>query len=176
MEQSIHIDFIITSNPYYLTVTDTSNWALIENKPSIIEITLPGSATPETRYFDQYAVNNFNSNDLNITCPTECDQERVTLPDGIYKVKLIGSPSNFCKQYYYLKTDMFDMELDKLYIKYVNRRDRKAVMDQIADIELLVRGASANIKYENINIANEMFSKAAEIVDKLLNCPDCVRM
>ena len=176
MEQSIHIDFIITSNPYYLSVTDTSNWTLIENKPSIIEITLPGSSSPETRYFDQYAVNNYNSNDLNITCPTECDQERVTLPDGIYKVKLIGSPSNFCKQYYYLKTDMFDMEIDKLYIKYVNRRDRKSVMDQIADVELLIRGAEANIKYENINMASELFNKASEIVDKLLNCPDCVRM
>lgn len=176
MEQSIHIDFILTSNPYYLTVTDTSNWALIENKPSIIEITLPGASTPETLYFDQYKVNNYNSNSLNITCPTECDQERVTLPDGIYKVKVIGSPSNFCKQYYYLKTDMFDMDLDKVYIKYAKNRDRSKIMDLLFQVDLLMRGAEANVKYENINIASEYFSEAVDIVDRILNCPDCVRM
>ena len=176
MEQSIFLDFKVDSNPYYLLLTDLSNWLTIEGKPTIVEITLPGFEEPVTKYFDQYKVNQFNSNSLGLPCCDGCDPERVTLPDGIYKIKLIGSPSNFCKQYYYLKTDLIDADIAKVYIKYVERNDRKEVMEQLHDIETMLRAAAAYTKYENVRMAAELYQKSADIIEKLLNCDDCVRV
>lgn len=174
MEQSIRIDFAITSDPYYLTLTDRSNWAMIEGKPSIVEITLPGAGSPTTKYFEQYKVNNFHSNNLGVLCSPPCDGDRVTLPDGVYTVKVIGSPSNFCKKYYYLKTDMLEMDMAKAYITNFDKRDNQKVKNELFEAHWFLRGAEAEIKYENVNLASEYYQTALKIVERILNCKDCV--
>src|SRR5690606_17175136 len=97
---SIKIDFLVQSSPYKLYVWDFSSWGLIEGKPSIVEITLPGYEQPITKFFDKNKLNTYNSNLLDSGCETEdC---LTTLTDGIYKIKVIGSPDKFSSESYYL--------------------------------------------------------------------------
>jgi len=114
---NIHIDFEVfeTGNPKILSVADTSNWLYAENKPSYILIKLPGSKKDKTLAFKKYAVNNFNSHVLGLSClKGDCTEETyVNLPDGIYTIKLLSGYEDIEKERYYLKTDVIDLEIAK---------------------------------------------------------------
>jgi len=174
MSKKIDIDFSVNSNPYFLKVCDLSYWGLIVNDPSIIDITLPGYTDCVTKYFDKGKVNIFNSNLLGINCCDTCpESENETLPDGIYTIKVTGSPSTYFKTYHYLKTDLFDMEVDKIYIDNLNKRDRKDLIDTLTQIEFLVKSASAHLRFDDISMAGMLFEKAQEMVEDLKNCSNC---
>lgn len=168
---AIQIDFSIHSSPYYLKVVDLSVWGLIESKPAIIEITLPGYAEPVTKYFDKNKLNVFNSNLVGINCDGQ--EGLTTLPDGIYKIVVTGSPEKYTKEYFYLKTDLFDMEVDKIFINNFDDLDKQAFEDKLTKIEFLKRGAEANLRYDRIDIAGALFEKAQEMVEDLRDCATC---
>lgn len=166
------IDFWISSDPYKLRVLDESIWSIIENQPAIIEITLPGNRSYTTKYFEKNAWNIFNSFALDVNCYDECTQpDIVTLPDGIYKVKVVGSPSTFFNEKSYLKHDLFDMELDKLFIN--NKEMSSDFLNKVYQIDLLIRGAEAHLKYDLVSISNQQFEKACEMLEDLKNCKTC---
>lgn len=170
----IDIEFSVHSNPYFLRVMDLSSWQEIFSEPSIIEITLPGYTRCITKYFDKCKTNVYNSIALEINCSDECgDTENLTLPDGIYKIKVIGSPDTFNQEHYYLKTDMFDMEVDKIYIDNLNSRNRAGLIDKLTEIEFLVKGAEAHLRFDDITTAGMQFEKAQEMVEDLKNCSSC---
>lgn len=174
MSYKIDIDFSIFSNPYFLKVMDLSSWGNIDERPSIIEITLPGYENYITRAFDKYKTNVLNSILLEINCSGECGEvEKVTLPDGIYKIKVIGSPSKYSKEYYYLKTDMYDMEVDKVYIDNLNTKDKSDLINKLSEMEFLVEGAKAHLRFDDINTAGAQFQKALDMVEELKNCRGC---
>ena len=66
--KKINIDFQIydSQDPKVFIVLDTSEWAHIERKPSIIEIILPGESKPVTHYYTKNAVNILNPVNLNL--------------------------------------------------------------------------------------------------------------
>lgn len=167
----IHIDFSIHSSPYYLKVVDLSVWGLIENKPSIIEITLPGYANQVVKFYDKNKLNVFNSNMLGVNC--EGQEGLVTLPDGIYEVVVKGSPSTYSNSEFYLKTDLFDMELDKVYIENKDDLFKKAFDEKLTHVELLKKGAQAHLRYGLIKEAGMLFEKAQELLEDLSNCATC---
>lgn len=172
----INIDFLVHSNPYFLGVLDMSNWELIEDEPSIIEITQPGYSSCVTHYFDKCKNNIFNSIHLGLNCVEDCGEaEKLTLLDGIYTIVVKGSPDTYFKKHYYLKTDLFDMEVDKLYIdfKQSQRRDKTSFINKMKEVEFLIRGAEAHLRFDNINLAGQMFEKAQEMVEDLKNCKTC---
>lgn len=170
----INIDFAVHSNPYFLKVVDLSVWELIFTEPSIIEVTLPGYKKCITKYFDKCKTNVFNSELLGISCVDDCgDHENLTLPDGIYKIKVIGSPSKYNKEHYYLKTDLFDMEVDKIYIDNLNKRDRTNLLNKLTEIEFLVKGAEAHLRFGDNTTAGMLFEQAQSMVDDLKNCTNC---
>jgi len=113
----IKIDFEVfeTGNPKILSVADYSDWLYAENKPSYISIKLPGSSKYKTLSFKKWAVNNFNSHNLGISClKGNCIKETyVNLPDGIYTIKLLSGYEDIEKERYYLKTDVIDLEIAK---------------------------------------------------------------
>jgi hypothetical protein len=113
----IHIDFEVfeTGNPKILSVADTSDWLYAENKPSYISIKIPGSSKYKTVSFKKWAVNNFNSHNLGISClKGDCTKETyVNLPDGIYTIKLLSGYEDIDREKYYLKTDEIDLEIAK---------------------------------------------------------------
>ena len=113
----INIDFQVfeTGNPKILSVADTSDWLYAENKPAYISIRLPGSKKEKTLSFKKYAVNNFNSHTLGLSClKGDCTEEvYVELPDGIYTIKVLSGYEDIEKERYYLKTDKIALEIAK---------------------------------------------------------------
>ena len=96
-----------------------------------------------TKYFDKHKTNIFNSNILGANC---LDCENAPLQDGIYIVKVTGSPSTFFKEAKYLKTDALQMEIDKIYIDSFGDAERETRM---------------------------MYEQAEKMVEKLKNCKSC---
>ena len=174
MAHKIDIDFAVHSNPYFLKIMDLSAWGNIGEQPAIIEITLPGYESYITRTFDKCKTNILNSILLEINCADECGKvEKQTLPDGIYKIKVIGSPSKYFKEYYYLKTDMYDLEVDKIYIDNFKEKNKESLINTLAEMDFLMEGAKAHLRHDDINTAGDAFAKAQEMVDDLKNCKNC---
>lgn len=174
MSHQIFVDFDVRSTLTHLIVTDLSDWKHIEDKPSIIEITLPGHKSLVTMYFDKYKVNKYNSIDLGLNCYDECDSPNtLSLPDGIYKIAVKGSPSSFNKEYFYLKTDKFDVEFAKLYASSYKSAHKNSYQDKLFEIFGLKIGAESCMEIGEVHTASDHFSKAISIVDKLKNCEDC---
>lgn len=166
--EKIHIDFGITSNINTLIITDFSDWKHIDQKPSIIEITLPGAHSFITKYFDKYKVNRFNSFDLKVNCIDECHEvDLVALPDGIYNIKVKGSPDSFNREYKYLKADSFQIELDKVFIENFGKQTKIEFMKKYEDILYFFRGAQSFIRLNNPTLAGELFQKAIDQLEKL---------
>lgn len=173
MSQAVNIDFDIKSDLYYLKVFDFSYWALLENKPSIIEITLPGYTEPFTKYYDKNKLNIFNSFSFNLNCIDCTSSELQTLPDGIYIIKVIGSPSSFNKELKFLKTDSIQSEIDKIYIDSFRNQDRKLIIDKLTEIEFLLSGAEAHLREDLESEAGMIFQQVVKKVEKLKNCKTC---
>lgn len=174
MSHKIDIDFSVFSNPYFLKIMDLSAWGNIKEQPAIIEITLPGYESCLTRTFDKCKTNVLNSVLLGINCVDESGKaDNLSLPDGIYKFRVIGSPSTYFKEYYYLKTDMYDLEVDKIYINNLNQKNRDGLINTLAEMDFLVEGAKAHLRHDDINTAGAQFQKAQEMVEDLKNCRDC---
>lgn len=173
----INIDFNITSDPYWLRIADYSGWGVIENQPSIVEVTVPGYSTFVTRYFDKHKANALNSITLEVNCSTgDCeDVDLVTLPDGIYTITVKGSPSTYSKERYYLKTDLFDMEVDKVIITAIDSGKYMDIEQELVEIDMLKAGAESNLRMDRIKEAGLLFSQASKQIDKLKNCKKCYK-
>lgn len=171
----INIDFqVINSNdPALLLVADFSDWKHIENKPAIIEITLPGASTANSFTFVKHSTNPFNANNLHIGCG-DCEG-RADLPDGIYTICLSASPNTFFKKRYYLKVDRLRLELDKIYagagLDY--DKDDKAQREATATIEFYLRVAAAHTRRGNIGKARQFFVEAEKLVRRSQKCTNC---
>ena len=158
-------------NPKYFFVTDLSEWKQAASKPSIIEITPPGSRKFVTHYFEKGQENQFNSIKLQLNCDLDCDTECIELPDGIYQITVKGSPdSNFmCKDY--LRTVNMELELDAAYL---SEDGSPKLKQKVCDIEMLLKAAKANVRSDNFGKAQELFEMAEIEVEKLKDCQDCV--
>lgn len=168
------IDFDIKSDPYWIKVADYSFWKLIEDRPAIIEVTIPGYSNPIVHYFDKGSTNGFNSLNLKINCSGDCkDIEKVTLPDGIWKITVKGSPDKFNKTTHYLKTDLLQLDLDKVMIESFEEGCIQDIEEKLTQIELLIAGAESYIRYDNLKVAGSMFQKALSLTEKLKDCKTC---
>lgn len=112
---NVNLDFHVlsTGDPKILVVMDTSVWGFIEDKPSIIEITLPGSTVTRTYNFVKGKANVFNSSNLLITPVGEYKD----LADGLYRISVKGSPDSNCKYRDFLKTDKIKLLIGDLYLE-----------------------------------------------------------
>ena len=169
----IRLDFHVETynDPKILSIIDTSTWGPIENKPSIIEITIPGSNEIRvyTHLKNQSAV--FNSSSLLITeAGTYKD-----LSDGIYKITIKGSPDSNCAHRDYLKTDKIRLELAKMYLSLgtkltgQNREDKKLLLD----IDSLLTSAESAASVGELNDAISFYNKAKEKTDNFKDCQTC---
>lgn len=173
MSQKINIDFDIKSDLYYLKIFDFSDWGLIETRRSIIEITLPGFTTPVTKYFDKHKINIFNSIMLDSTCVDCASEEPQTLADGIYLITVKGSPSTYIKERKYLKSDLLQMEIDKIYIDSMSNSDKNLIIKKLTEIEFLLKGAEAHLRYDMERECSMLFEQAQKEVRRLTECKDC---
>lgn len=170
----IYVDFHVTSNKDYLIVSDLSNWLHIDEKPSVIDIYIPGATKPVTKYFQKYKVNKFNSFDLDLNCTENClEVSPTTLPDGIYKIVVKGSPESFNKESYYLKDDESIHELDQLYLNNIDTEHEAHFLVAFNNLESLLRGVVANLRLDRIDVAKSLFSKFNDYLQDLSKCPHC---
>lgn len=171
----INVDFQVldTADPFILLIADSSYWQLLEGKPSIIEITTPGASTPVVNTFKKNSINNFNSINLGLSCATCDDITLGELPDGIYTIKIKASPDNFNKQRNYLRTTKLKLEIDKIYIKanLLDKITSKDLIEKLNWINLLLRAAEANTRYDNLKETQEIMFEINSILDKLKRCP-----
>jgi hypothetical protein len=170
---AIKIDFNITSNPYFIRVEDFSDWGVIEAQPSIIEIYLPGDTSPVTHYFDKGKTNVFDSINLIAQCQDCSDVDRIPLSDGIYVIKVIGSPSTYNKELKFLKTDLMEMEIDKLFIENLHCQNKESFKNQMTEIEFLLRSAEAHLRYDQEKMARMLYEQVERKVEKLKDCKTC---
>lgn len=169
----INIDFEVKSDLYYLKVLDFSIWGLTENKPSIIEITLPGYALPIAHYFDKHKTNLFQSISLGQDCINCTEGALQPLLDGIYVFTVKASPSTFFKTKKFLKTDSIQMDIDRIYIDSFSNQSRELIINKISEIEFLLKSAEANLRYDLEREAMMLYDQARKMVDKLNDCSTC---
>lgn len=166
-----------THDPKVLQVLDESEWGLLEDRKAIIEITTPGREEPVTLFLGKNQVNTFTSLTLGLNCfdYDSCDVKYLDLPDGIYDIKIIGSPSAYNFSRKYLKTDLIRRRIDRLWIKtdILCERQDKDLINKIQEIECLMAVAEANVRLGNIEEAHEMIDRVGEMIEMANDCVDC---
>lgn len=179
INDKINIDFQIlgSNDPRFLNISDYSIWGQIESKPSIIEIIAPGEEFPWVHFFKKGQQNVITSVDLGLSCPSDCGEiEFLDLPDGIYTITVKGSPDSFNKSRKYLRTELIQLELDKMYINLdlLCKNKDVDILNTLTDIDLLLKAASANVRHDNICTAQELFFKAQDLIEQAKGCNGCV--
>lgn len=173
----INIDFSILNNydPHNLYVMDASDWDIIENKPSIVEITLPGEIIPVTHEFHKQRVNIFNAHNLGLSCDN-CSDSYTTLPDGIYKIRVKGSPDTYQCNKDFLKSDNTRLELDRYVTTKLTKCEcpTKEVIDKVNDINFLLDAADSAARMGSFCDSQEFLFKAQKKIGKLSGCKTCV--
>lgn len=161
------LDFQIleTYDPRIISVIDNSNWGAIENKPAIMQVTIPGYEDCIVYNFEKGRVNIYNSVNLRVNCPTgNCDGiVLIDLPDGIYTFTLVGSPDTYSVTKKFLKTSSIQLELDAIYLTTDS-------YEQVEQVEQYLRLAEAALRQGNIEIASVMFQKASKKIANLKQC------
>ena len=172
----IHLDFEVedTHNPKTLRVVDQSDWGLLEDRTSIIEIITPGMSEPVVTYLGKNQVNIFNSMNLGINCENE-KVEYLDLPDGVYNITIKGSPSSYQASRKYLKTDSSRLELDRLWVRscFLCDDQDKDLLDKLNKAEYLVMSAEANMRLGNECEAHDLMEALEDLIEGMSNCDEC---
>lgn len=176
-----HIDFSVynSNDPKYLVIGDSSDYKdSLKNNTSTLSIKLPGSSTYQLFPWAKNKLNRFNSNTLHLSCVQPCvDQAYLDLPDGIYSLLLQVSPNDiYFKEHYYLKTDVFRIALDKIYIRadIDYNPNQQQLREDLSVIEFMLRTAEAYTRDGNFAKANRCFSEAQRIKEKYAECTNCI--
>lgn len=170
MNPNINIDFRVESDLYYLHILDLSCWGIAEDKPAVIEITLPGYKKPVKKYFPKKDVS-YDSSNLGASCDTSCNKSELT--DGIYHIYLKASPETFNHETYYLKTDVFQRDFDKLFIKSLEKDCTDCASKELTEISFRLEASHAYLRMGRISEAGKTFQLARRMLDKMLNCKNC---
>jgi hypothetical protein len=163
---NLRFGVVNTGDPRYLKLDDMSNWSFIEDKPARIEITLPATVAAVNFNWGKGQVNEFDAKILHGSCHEGATGDY--LPDGIYKLTLIGTPETYGYTIYYLKTDNFDLSLDRILLDTDRYSDE--FIGIVDELTFLKRAAEAHVKLENMKKADEIISQAWDLIERLKNC------
>ena len=171
LNPNINFQVLETKDPDVIMIADSSNWGVIEGKESIIEITVPNSSKVKTFYFDKKKVNIFNSSLLG----TSGEGIITALPDGVYTIKVIGSPDSFYECKDYLKNDSTKLKLYKELCALgsdcdeISDKKRDEIVQQFLNIEI----SEACAVTGDMKGAAETLKKVNEDLIKIDDCKDC---
>lgn len=164
-------------DPTTLIVGDLSQWRSAENLPATICIIPPGGTKPINNVFQKHRLNIFNSINLGLSCVASCgEQTFADLSDGIWTLTLVSGYEGVEKTVRYLKTDRFQLELDKIYVRAGMDFDRnqKQFREDLQDLHFLVNAAHAQVRVGDYAKANRDFTQAQTILKKYIDCKDCL--
>lgn len=163
--------------PSTLIIGDLSVWKGAENLPSTICITPPGSKKSINNVFQKHRLNIFNSVNLGLSCVKECEEQTYTdLSDGIWTITLLSGYEGLEKTVYYLKTDRFQLEIDKAYTRAGLEFDKeqKQFREDMQDVHFLSNSAHAWVRQGDFAKANRDFIEAQTVLKKWIDCSDCL--
>lgn len=170
----VNIDFqvIETQDPRRILVADTSEWLHLDKEQSSIEVTVP-KRNPKMLPFKKFAINGLTSVNLGLGCGKE--GEFLDLPDGIYKITVLGCPDKFQKTRYYLQSDIAQSKLDKLFtmVDYDCKNVDKERRDKLLTLDYLLQTAKAATRKGNLPLAEDFFECALDSLDSYLKCDNC---
>lgn len=177
---NIKLDFdVIGSNPMNLLVVDKSEWGILGDRPAIVEISYNHNES-KTFYLGKNQVNVFDSNTLDFyenepQKGLRDAREFKPLPDGLYSITIIGSPSDYIFSRDYLKTDMMRLWMDRLWADAYNmdEQERKERTEKIKEVEFLILAAEAHMRLGQSYMAEGIFNTAIEVATRLFNCGEC---
>ena len=167
---NIEFDILDTKNPYFMSIVDQSNWALLQNNTSTLETILPGYEKAVVNYFDKNSINTLNAFNLGIICTDECNYcDYEALPDGVYCFTVKSSCGTYQSTKKFLRTTLIELDLDKVIIDRIKSCDTDNFVPEskITKAEFLLKAAKANLRYDNINEAGQLFTCAVELIDEL---------
>ena len=173
---NINLDFEVvgTNNPKVLRVLDESEWGILANRPAVIEIQGPEMGEAVSYYLSKNQTNIFTSVTLGYNCGDGAYKYE-NLPDGVYKITIKGSPSDYQFTRHYLKTDILRLNIDKVWARVGILCDHvdEDLMEKIKKVEYIVAVAEANMRLGNIEEAGELIDKANKALYTINNCRDC---
>lgn len=170
----LNFEVVSTNNPMTLRVADQSEWGILSERPAIIEITAPGKKDPAVYYLGKNQINVFNSKSLFIN-PDDCDFKFVPLPDGVYNIKIKGSPSSYSFERKYLKTDSIRLNIDKIWARagILCEHENEEIIDKLKEIEFVLVASESNLRLGNVIESKNLYEKAERLMYVLNNCEDC---
>lgn len=176
---SIRVNFTVIPDfePTQIVIGDTSSWGVAENLPSYILITPPGSTIAISKIFIKHKLNIFQSVNLGFSCLTECgDQVYDDLPDGVWTINIKSSFEGLEKTRYYLKTDRFRIDLDRVYIRAGLEYDKnnKKIREDLSDIEFLLQVSHSHARNGDFYKSSRDFEMAQNLLKKYQQCVDCL--
>ena len=175
----INLNFSVLNDndPKSIILADLSDWKILEDKPAVIRIVLPGGSKEIVHTWIKHKLNILNSINLGISCLRECaEQTYEDLPDGIYQFILEGSPTNYNKKRYYLKDDSLRIEISKIYIKAdieYSLKD-KDLRNSLEDIEFMLKVAESHTIQGNFVKADKAFCEAQKLMRKHQDYKNCI--
>lgn len=176
MITKLGINIIDTHDFKTLGLLDVSQYnPNIVVEQATIEIFPPGFSLAASPYFMFGALNVYNSNGLGLT-RASCEEELVNLPDGIWKIKYSICPNDklFIEKIF-LKTDKLRCKFNQAFLTLdlscdsdLTDSNNKKKLKKIQEIEQYIQGAIAASNQENAKLATDLYKKADQLLDKLV--------
>lgn len=173
----INIEFAISStSPLHLSVTDLSDWLYSEALPAYLLITIPGSKKPKTYTFKKFKTNIFNSHNLGLSCLSgDCTEEHyVDLPDGLYTICLKSGYENIEDTHYYLKTDIFEVEYNKVLVKYGIDGVDQNFINLMVKIKYVLDVAKSHAMLGDFVKSDRYFQESKKLLKRFVECKNCL--
>ena len=173
----ININFSTFSNsPLHLVVEDFSTWVYAEQLPAYVLITVPGSKKPKTYTFKKFKRNIFNSHNLGLSCLSgDCTEEHyVDLPDGLYTICLKSGYENIEDTHYYLKTDRFEVEYNKVLVKYGIDGVDQNFINLMVKIKYVLDVAKSHAMLGDFVKSDRYFQESKKLLKRFVECKNCL--
>lgn len=174
---TINVNFQTSSNsPLHLSIMDLSDWLYAEPLTSYITILIPGAKKAKAFTFKKYKTNIFNSHNLGLSCLSGgCKEEQyIDIPDGIYTICLKSGYQNIEKTQYYLKADRFEVEYNKVLIKYgIDDIDQKFI-NLMVKIKYILDVAKSHAMSGDFVKSNKYFQESKKLLQRFVECKNCL--
>ncbi len=169
---NLRFEYLPVYDPKTMLLVCTSDWSFIKDEPAIVEITPPGSSRPIVEYWAKNEVNKFDSASLLLTCEARCYSEMIPIPDGIYHIKIKGSPDTFNYESYISFDSNLQLEIDKAYSSLgldIEAEDEIRV-NSLWNMKMLLEASRSSIREGKIKKTQEYYKEAKRLVEAFKNC------
>ena len=174
---NINIEFSVSStSPLHLVVEDFSTWVYAKDLPAYVTILIPGSKKPKTYTFKKHKRNIFNSHNLGLSCLSgDCTEEHyVDLPDGLYTICLKSGYENIEDTHYYLKTDRFEVEYNKVLVKYGIDGVDQNFINLMVKIKYVLDVAKSHAMLGDFVKSDRYFQESKKLLKRFVECKNCL--